>query len=462
MPENFPWEIIARPVLIEDLKDRYGDKVKDYEEEDIESSGSLTAGLGLGEDKTHRLGGRVMAYTGYERANAKYPKGRTVLFTKQGFIEERKSLPYSSHPRGPSTGVHYFRWQVLPGRFPGKAFIENGIGGQMILNKRLTQIDTQIDRGLSKVFIEEQSMSRPKTGEPMEILEVRPGAPLPKVDQGVPVGGWMLQDVKLQKENVAEALGLSPVSFGQPPQGVTAYSALALLNENNALQFDPASQDFRMEMVEVCWDTMEAMRNWPPNKQVLIAGPANTLQSFQFNSNMIPPEYLVRPPRGGSLPRSQAAELQKIMDIWAASAGRLPLEWLVDSLNAGKAQDLPPSLGDAHAHKAELENIAMLSSLSSPPVAEYDDDVKHVEIHRAFQVPLQTQADQGDEKAMLQVQVLQQHIEEHEASAKLEASNVGLPPTTGAGLPPQNLPTPGVSPGAQATPPLNIPPIPPL
>lgn len=448
-PNEFPWEIVVRPIPVEDLKKRFPKEAEHIVEEDIESSGALTSGLGLGEAKEEKLEGRALVYTGYQRSTSEHPKGMTVIFTSKRLLEARDHLPYADHPRGPSTGLHYFRWQILPGRFMGKAFIENGIGPQKVRNKRLTQIDTIIDRNLPRVFMEENSLARPKTGEPNEIIEVRPGAPLPKVEQGTPPGAWMLQDVKLQEDNAERAMGMHSVTRGQAPSGVSAYSAMALLTENDALKFDAIAQEFRMEITELSWDTIEAMKNWPPGKQLLIAGPEERLQAVLWETNWIPVQYVARPPRGGSLPRSQAAELQKINDIFGVIRGT-PMyakdpekwvNWYIESLNAGKPQDLPPSLGDQQAHKAELENIAMISTLETIPVAEYDDDSKHVELHRAFQVPLRALADQGDEKAARQVEVLEIHIREHLATAEREAANI-KPPAQMAGNP--NVPpTPG-------------------
>lgn len=454
-PVDFPWDLIVRPVSVKDLKSRYPKMTKELQDEEINSPGSLTAGLGIGDQEDVKIRGQVLVYTGYLRPCSDYPKGQTVLMVPDQNIvlDVREQLPYPDHPAGPRTGVHYFRWQVIPGRFPGRAFIEGGIGPQKIRNKRLTQINAIMDRGLPKVFIEEQSLARPQTGEPLEVVEVRPGSPLPKVESGVQPGAWMLQDVKLQEENAERALGIAPVTRGNPPQGVSAYSALALLTENDALKFDPIAESLRLEMTEVAWDTMEAMRNWPPNKQILIAGPDGALQAFEFNSNLIPPYYLVRPPRGGALPRTQAAELQKINDIWLAAAGRLPLTWYIESLNQGKAQELPPSVGDADAHKAELENVIMAVTGNAPPVAPYDDDARHVESHRAAQIKLKSMADMGDPQAAMLVEVHEMHINEHLQSAQGQAAAppMGAPlsmnPPLAPGAPPptgQTPPVPGL------------------
>lgn len=419
-PEDFPWVIIKRPVNVAEIKRRYGNLADGVEEEEIESAESLTAGLGFPDDRKNKLSGKAMVYTGYEMPTADSPNGRTIVFTKDSLLDYYPQLPIDEHPQGPHHGVHFFRWQVIPGRFAGKAFIENGIGAQTIRNKRLTQIDTIIDRNMPKVFVEEQSLARPRTGEPMEVIEVHPGAPLPQVSQGVPPGKWMLDDIAMQDANLEKNMGMRSISLGQPPQGVSAYSAMALLAENDSLSLDPIAHDLRMGMVALAWDTMELMRNWPREKQMDIAGPDGMLRSFLFSSNQIPNRYLVMIARQGSLPRSQAAELQKINDIWnaAASIGQpLSLDWYVQSLNAGKAQKLPAALTNVSKHKAELENIVMYHTGEVVPVSPEDDDSAHAEIHAQFKQQLDALVMEGDEAATKVSSVIDQHRQMHLASA---------------------------------------------
>ncbi len=419
-PLDFPWLFVKRPVSVMEIKDRYGKLAEDVIEENIESSGSLTTSYG-DSDAGVKMEGMAMVYTGYEMPNNLNKKGLTVVMTENALLDIRHSLPLSEHPLGPRTGVHFFRWGVLPGRFIGKSFIENGIGPQRVYNKRLTQINAIIDRNLPKVYAEEQSLALPVTGEPMEVINVRSGAPLPVTVQGVSPGQWMLDDLKQQVDAAERALGIRGISMGQAPQGVSAYSAMALLTENDALKLDPVSRDFGIQMNELCWDTMENMRNWPKDKKMEVLGPTNRLETWYFDADMIPARYILKQPQGGSLPRSQAAEIQKINDIWAAAAGRLPLEWYINSLEAGKPQPLPPSLGEQHKHKASLENLIILSTGQAPPVAPYDDHAAHVEIHRAEQMESQMRLDAGDEAAQVEVDAFEEHINEHDSMAQAMA-----------------------------------------
>lgn len=420
-PEDFPWVIINRPINVAEIKSRYGKMAEGIEEEELESSESLTGGLGFPDEKHSKLSGKAMVYTGYEMPTSDSPKGRTIVFTKDTLLDYFPHLPIEDHPQGAHHGVHFFRWQVVPGRFAGKAFIENGIGAQTIRNKRITQIDTIIDRNMPKVFVEEQSLARPRTGEPMEVIEVHPGAPLPQVSQGVPPGKWMLDDIAMQDANLEKNMGMRSISLGQPPQGVSAYSAMALLSENDSLKLDPIALELRMNMVALAWNTMELMRFWPREKQMEIAGPDGALRSFLFTSNQIPARYLVTIPRQGSLPRSQAAELQKVNDIWnaAASIGQpLSLDWYVQSLNAGKPQKLPPQLTNVSKHKAELENIVMYHTKQVVPVSPEDDDAAHAEIHGQYKQQFDAMAMSGDASAHEISAILEQHRQEHLRSAE--------------------------------------------
>lgn len=446
-PQTLPWYFIKRPVSVNEIKNRYGKLAEDVVEEDISTTSSLTAGYVDGGET--RLEGMAFVYTGYELPNAANPQGLTVVMTENCLLDVRHSLPLSEHPLGPRTGVHFFRWGVLPGRFMGKAFIENGIGPQKIYNQRLTQINAIINRNMPKVYAEEQSLALPQTGEPMEVIPVRSGAPLPVTVQGVEPGAWMMEDLKMQVEAAERALGIRGVSMGTAPPGVSAYSAMALLTENDSLKLDIVGRDFGQSMDQLCWDTMELMRYWEDDKRMMILGPHGRLEEFLFQSSKIPPQYLVRRAEGGSLPRSQAAEIQKINDIWGASAGQLPLSWYIDSLNAGKPQPIPPSLQDTDKHKAHLENTIILSTGMAPPVAPYDDDAVHVEIHRAEQMESQARYDAGDLDALDEVDAFEAHIQEHEQSAiqngpALSAGGGGIvQPANPGGAAPQSVePTP--------------------
>lgn len=457
-PGEWPWELIVRPVHIPELKMVYGSKASGVTADRIEDMGMLAYSVqrynlsNSGMQQPAVVSGlkeHALTYTGYRRPDNEYPSGETVVFTHDGHLLDRvEALPYTQSPWGPRSGITYFRWGILEGRFWGRSFMEPGIGPQKIRNKRSSQIDLTIDSGQNKIFVEEGSIDTSKLkGVPNEIVKVKPGATMPKSDGGIQPGAWMQADLELQDTNIQKALGIYGVGLGENPQAVTTYGQLALLNENESTKFGPIAQDFKLNVCDVVRDMIEAMKQWPADKQILIAGDENKLRALAFNAKAaIPAAYLVRPTKQG-LPRSEGAELQKVTDIMnqavaTGAAVQQPAEWLawyVQSLNEGKAEEIPNTgLGVEQRRKAALENVVMVHTGQVLPVAPEDDAQIHVTEHDEEIVRLQETAAQGDQVAGHLIQVIEQHKQLHLEQAQQNAGRVqsSLPPQGPAPGPP--------------------------
>jgi len=464
--DEWPWELIVRPVHIPELKMVYGDKAAGVTADRIEDMGMLAYSVQRTSSQAAQpavvtgLKEHALVYTGYLKPNNEYPDGQTVVYTHDGhLLDQVESLPYTQSPWGPRSGITYFRWGILEGRFWGRAFMEPGVGPQKIRNKRSSQIDLTIDSGQNKIFIEEGSIDTSKLkGVPNEIVKVKPGATMPKSDGGIQPGAWMQADLELQDTNIQKALGIYGVGLGENPQAVTTYGQLALLNENESTKFGPIAQDFKLNVCDVVRDMIEAMKQWPADKQILIAGDENKLRALAFNAKAaVPSAYLVRPASGSALPRSEGAELQKVTDIMnqavaTGAAVQQPAEWLawyVQSLNEGKADTIPNTgLGVEQRRKAALENVVMVHAGQVLPVAPEDDAQIHVTEHDEEIVRLQESVAEGDAQAAQLVQVVEQHKQLHLEQAQQNAGQVqsSLPPRGPAPGPP-GIPTPP-SPGA--------------
>jgi hypothetical protein len=128
--------------------------------------------------------------------------------------------------------------------------------------------------------------------------------------------------------------------------------------------------------------------------------------------------------KGAAAPRSQAAELKKIEDIFNAaltSGQPLPISWLVDSLNAKEALDLPDAPADGQTDKAQLENHLMLLG-DDVPVAYYDPPLVHIPIHREGQIQAELSGD------VATWQRIEAHVQEHLLAAQENAAKIAPPP----------------------------------
>lgn len=442
---DFTWEIIVRPVALEALKEIYGARADGVQAQEIEAM-SL---LGMKElsaanqspqmsDNVAKLTEHALVYTGYQKPNADYPKGQRVVWAgDEHLLDASADLPYQGAPYGPRSGITYFRYWPIKQRFFGMALIEPGIGPQRRRNKRSSQIDEIIDRGLPKVYAEEGSIDTDRlTGTPLEVVEIKIGASKPQPDSGVAVGPWMKDDLNQCDEDIQKALGINEIGLGNAPAGVSAYSAMALISENDAQKLNPIAQRIKLSIADLGRDTFEAMRNWPDGKQLLIAGDDDKLQAVTFERAMLPASFYVRPAKGGTLPRSQASEIQKIADLWnaatvagvVAQAPQAWIEWYKTSLDEGTSDELPRmDQTNEQRHKAALENIVMHRTGQPVPVAPYDDPQVHIPEHDDTLMDLQMAVEQGDDSP--ETQAAMQAIEAHkQLHLQMSAQNAAAAP----------------------------------
>jgi hypothetical protein len=446
-PFDFPYDLIVRPVYLPDLVSRYGDKAKAVQESNVRATDYIQSEVDDPVSKTQgagKLQKHAFVYTGYLRPTAEKPDGETVVFTDDNvLLDFSPRLPYTDQPYGPRPGVTYFRWEILPGRFFGRAFIEKGIDGQKAVNKTINQVDEIIDRGMPVRWVERDSIdSEQVSGAPVAIVEVEPGAALPRDSSGIPVGPWMFQYLDALDSRIEKGMGIHNASLGSNSPGVTAYAALAQQLQADATKFDPIVQEFQLGIADVGRDTYEAMRQWGPQKQLLLAGDDGRLQALEFNATEIPAGFKVRPAKGASLPRSQAAEIQKITDLWNAAvvcglvvqAAQDWIDWYKRSLDAGMAEELPQrDQSTEQRHKAALENVVMLRTGQPLPVSDYDNVQIHVDEIDTALMDAQQRLELGDPNAAAQVQALAAHREMHLAQAQQQSAIPGAAPQ--AGLP---------------------------
>ena len=429
--DEFPWEIVVRPRSKDQLVQEHGEGVADLKEESLAAVDMLgTRELGgetVGPDPQSgstpgRLDGHLLEYKCYERPSTKHAKGQTVTIAGDRVLAVVEDLPYRGPDGEPRTGIVYFKFWPTPGRFWGRGLIEPGVQISKMIDKRRSQQDEIIDRGLPKVFVEEGAIPEPPRGLPMEQVTVKAGRLQMgiKPDGGIGPGPWMQQDVEALFGDLERALGIHDVSRGEKPAGVSAYSALALLRENDMTKLGPIISSFKAGVATTVENTVWDMRRyWPPEKQVAIVGEEHLVEAQAFSAAKLPDFFYVKRPEGTTLPRSQAAEIQKIFDLFDRSQGQLGINWLADSLDAGKPLPIPDRPTDDQRDKALHEN-GLLADGETPEVDYYDPPEVHIPEHRSFQI--QAKLSGRPELAELAEQHIQMHLQVAQALAAQQAA----------------------------------------
>lgn len=420
--EEFPWVAIVSAVPLESLIARYGEQARQLKAEPLaalEVMGLKDSGEhGLGSDEEDygapgKLEDHAALVEFYEQPTSDNDKGRVVTYARDLLLEVKEELPYKRPNGDYCDGIAFFHYWRVEGRFWGRGLIEPGKGIQRTYNKRCQQEQLTIDRGQPKVFIED-TQKVTVTGTPMEILRYKAGTPLPEFHQGMSVGDSMWRSKEGLLSDLERAMGIHGVSVGEEPSRQTTYAELALRSEKDRTKTDPITDRFQASknrLVEFSvWDMR---RYWPRSKIIALVGEAGEAESVEFSGAQLPEFFLLKVAEG-SKPRDQASEIQLIFDLYTQAQNimqPLPLHWLKDSVDAGKALPLPENPTDVHLEKAEWENSQMWEGSYVQPKA-WDPPEVHIPAHREAQVEAEM-AGRPDIVALIQ-----KHLDETEMLAE--------------------------------------------
>lgn len=447
----FPWEAVRRPVLLATVKGDYGEAAEGLQEDkDIGStlgkavdSGTPDYVTSVGNVRQTRLAGHVWLTTYYERPCPQYPNGRVLHFggSDMTLLRSEDQLPFArlnenGEPVDWHSGISYFHWSRVTGRWHSRGLVEAVKDPQWFINKLGMQINETIDKGQPWVAVPTGPMEQDlkQTTTPLEIVPYTPGQGQPTIHQGIGPGPWMQEHRDRLLQDMEHAAGIRSPSLGENPENVDTYSALARLMEADHVKRSVQQRERKLAIRQLIENTVYLIRDyWGPEKHLAIAGDDNRLEVHNFDATRIPPNFVVHIAKGDAKPRSQAAELKKIEDIWAAAvtSGAVALrpdvwvKWLKESMDAGEAQELPENPSDVHAEKALMENQLILDGQQLVP-AEYDPAEVHLPIHRAEQV----QCELVDDAAGWER--LQDHVESHllvqqEMLRRMALDQAGLP-----------------------------------
>jgi hypothetical protein len=452
---DFPWEIWQRPVAIDALVEEYGDIAAGLKEESLSALQMLgsremsdqASDPDTDNGQAGKLSRHVLVYTCYERPTVGKPQGEMVVLAGTDELrplEAPRPLPYQGPDGTWRSGITYFHYNRVPGRFWGRGLVEVLKDPQRMIDRRRTQISETLDRGQPKVFVEKGSIDGGVTGSPVEIIELEKNTAAPVFHQGLAPGPWMQAEVESCREDLARASGIQSVTLGENPTNVGTYSQLALLRESDQIKRLPGLKRFQSGVGELVENTVyDIRRYWGHRKQIVVAGETEgMLQASVFDATKTPVFFKVEIAKGAAKPLTQGAKLQLVTDIATYSLNSrqpLPTRWYYDSLLAGEPMPLPEDEKDDQVEKAQTENV-MLAQGQPVEVAYYDPALVHIPEHRSMQIQA-TLAGRHDVADQVELHI-QQHLamEQQKAAQQQPPAPGGEPPAGGLPVPPPPMP----------------------
>src|SRR6266542_4180102 len=443
---RFPWECVVDALLLADAKAEYGKVAGDLREDgdiatdlgQVAQNASFDAVRSAIESRKTRLREHVWRFRYYERPSRQHKQGRVLTFltNELKLVRVEPRLPYVGPDGVYRSGIAYFHWWRTTGRFWSRGLVEALRDAQRAMNKRRMQANEIIDRGTPFVMVEKNSEALKRVGLPLELIQLAPQERQPVISQGAGPGPWMQQEYQQIRDDAEHAAGVRAPTLGDNPTNVNTYSQLALLREADQVKREPILIDRKLSIKQLVEDSVYDMRTyWGPERQVMLAGDNKQVEAHTFNATKIPTFFIVHIAKGSAKPRTQAAQLKLIEQLWQAAveigiAVQNPApwaKWLYDSLEAGQPLELPDAGSDAHHEKASRENHLLMQG-EMPEVAYYDPAEVHVPVHRLLQI----QADQTGDMQLWQR--AEQHIKAHEQAGQANAQQIAqmIPQVPGA------------------------------
>ena len=328
----------------------------------------------------------------WAKPSSKFPTGRRVVWA-QGKILDEDDAPFDPCPYVMFSSI------PIPGRLWPTSIVEQLRGPQTELNKVKSQMAENRNRlGNPTLLASKQAVQDPEkfadsTSTPGGIYyydDVGSPNAVPKYLEAPPLPEYVVDEIQRIEESIQEISGQHEVTSAQVPPGVTAASAINLLQEADDTRLGPGVFDYELQLSKLGEKALALVGNFYTDQRTIrISGDNGDWQIRDFRGAMLKGNTHVQVQTGSAFPQSKAAKQAALMDI---------LRMLAQMGHQFSPQDLAQFLQDYEIGGAarlidqytknetqiNRENL-QLSQGAALPINDYDDDQTHVEGHSDFQ-----------------------------------------------------------------------------
>lgn len=344
----------------------------------------------------------------WQRPNGKVPNGKRCVWAGGKLLYEDTN-PYDSMPYVMFTGV------PVPGRFWPTSVVEQLRPVQTELNKTRSQIRENAARIGNPALLKSRLANVKYNGVPGEVIEFDDTLPnsVPSYLQPPELPNYVVQEPEQIEQSLREISGQHEVSSAQVPTGVTAASAIQLLQEQDDTRLGPEIAEMEMAIAQAGTKVLDLIaRFYDDQRTVQIAGEDGDWDIFDFKGSQLAGNTHVEVQAGSSLPQNKAAKQAAMQDVlnlflqYGVQLDRRQLAKYLKDMRVGGFERLVEDFSNDESQiNRENRQLAQGAQL---PINEFDDDEAHVAGHTEFQ--------KGSRYAQLgpQVgQVFEQHVAAH-------------------------------------------------
>ena len=366
------------------------------------------------------------------KPNQTHPEGRRAVWAKDKILFEGPN-PYKHLPYVMFTGI------PIPGRFWPTSVVEQLRGPQTELNKIRSQILENAQRSGNPALLASRQANINYSGVPGERIDFDDTVPnaTPSYLQPPQMPQYALQQQEKIEASMQDISGQHEVSDAQVPSGVTAASAINLLQEADDSRLGPSIYDME-ENIGIAGQHLLKLvaQYWTEERTVMIAGEDHALDALSFRGALLKGNTRAEVQSGSMFPKSKAAKqaaIQDMLNLMFQYQGQQPMNKrmlgkVLKDLEAGALEKL---FGDVSVDESQINRENQQISQSVPlQINPFDNHEAHIEGHTEFQKG-PTYLKLGPVVA----EIMEQHVREHREQV-MAAQQPMVAPETPGGAPP--------------------------
>lgn len=379
------------------------------------------------------------------KPNSDRPNGRYAVWARGKMLYQGdnvyKCLPYLMFKGIPASG-----------RFWPTSVVEQLRGPQTELNKIRSQITESAQRMGNPAIMTSRQAKIVYQGAPGERIDydstVPDAVPQYLTPPGMPA--YVLQQQERIEQSIQEISGQHEVSGAQVPAGVTAASAINLLQEADDTRLGPAIYDMEETLGEAGSRLLTLIAQyWTDERAVTIAGEDHAWDIMNFRGSALKANTHVEVQSGSMFPQSKAAKqaaIQQVLTLFVQNSGGIPpnprvMRKVLKDLEAGGLEKL---FGDLSQDEPSInrEN-GQLAQGVPVEVNPFDNHQLHIEGHTEMQKSAPYQSFPPPVQ-----QMVENHVMEHRErllEAMTPPQPVEAPQASANGGPPSGQPQPMAS-----------------
>src|SRR6185312_13671602 len=272
-------------------------------------------------------------------------------------------------------------------------------GPQTELNKVLSQMAENRNRiGNPTILASKQAVQDPEKFEDSTTLpggvyyydDIGSPNALPRYLEAPNLPEYVVDEVQRIEQAIEDISGQHEVTNANVPPGVTAASAITLLQEADDTRLGLAIQDYEEQIGRFGEKVLKLVANYYTDARTIkIGGDDSAWEIFDFKGTMLRGNTHVEVQAGSAFPQSKAmkqAMIQDLMTFFGQSGnpphGRQLAQFLRDS-GMGASDRLVQEYTDTET-QVNRENV-LLSLGKDLPINDYDDDQGHIDGHESMQ-----------------------------------------------------------------------------